>query len=151
MADGNDRNALLHDIEDIPAQIRRAAEATRARPAPGGQWSANAILGHMLWTETDIWQYRFRRVAVEDNPRWEWRDQAGVDLEAQFGPQPLEGLLGRFEALRGETVAHLRGLSDAGWARRGTHAVFGEIDVAGLCREMLKHDREHLEELRSRA
>ena len=35
-------------------------------------------------------------------------------------------------------------LDDAGWARTGTHATFGELDVSALMLRAIDHDEEHL-------
>ena len=44
---------------------------------------------------------------------------------------------------RAKTVATVRALDDAGWARFGTHETYGRLDVAGLLRLAIDHDEEH--------
>ena len=39
--------------------------------------------------------------------------------------------------------AALRALDEAGWARSGTHATCGALDVAGLLLVAVDHDNEH--------
>jgi hypothetical protein len=41
-------------------------------------------------------------------------------------------------------MATLDALDEAGWARTGTHATFGVLDVAGLMVRAIDHDDEHL-------
>ena len=41
-------------------------------------------------------------------------------------------------------LATVRALDEAGWARFGTHATYGRLDVAGLLRLAIDHDEEHL-------
>ena len=49
-----------------------------------------------------------------------------------------------FAQARAQSVATVRALDDAGWARSGTHATEGVLDVAGLLRMAIDHDEEHL-------
>ena len=66
------------------------------------------------------------------------------------GPTPeLEGssldhILAVFAEARHQTVATVRAFDEAGWARHGTHATYGVLDVAGLLRMAVEHDEEHL-------
>ena len=39
-----------------------------------------------------------------------------------------------FARRRAKTVATVRALDEAGWARSGTHETYGRLDVAGLLR-----------------
>ena len=55
-----------------------------------------------------------------------------------------DALLDRFAALRAATLATVGALDDAGWARTGTHERLGVWDVAGLVRNAVDHDQEHL-------
>jgi hypothetical protein len=45
---------------------------------------------------------------------------------------------------RVSTLTTLAALDDLGWARTGTHATFGVLDVAGLMVRAIDHDEEHL-------
>jgi hypothetical protein len=38
----------------------------------------------------------------------------------------------------------LTALDEAGWARSGTHATYGALDVAGLLRVAADHDDDHI-------
>jgi hypothetical protein len=69
---------------------------------------------------------------VEPDP---WAGQPGASLDE---------LLGTYERARGRTMATLDALDDAGWARTGTHATFGVLDVAGLMTRAIDHDDEHV-------
>ena len=60
-------------------------------------------------------------------------------------------LLAAFTRARLGILDQLNALDGTGWERTGTHAVFGQLDVAGLCARALEHDAEHLAELVRRA
>jgi hypothetical protein len=139
---------LVEQLAATPGRARQAAQAAEGRPRPAGEWSVNAVVGHLARVEAVVWQARFQQVAAEDNPLWERWEPDGIDWEGEYGGWPLEGLLADFEAARQASLRYLQGLSEAGWQRQGTHRAFGRLDVAGLCREMLKHDEIHLGQIR---
>jgi hypothetical protein len=58
-------------------------------------------------------------------------------------------IVAAFAAARAATVATVRALDDAGWARFGTHATYGVLDVEGLLARAIDHDHEHLAALKS--
>ena len=60
-------------------------------------------------------------------------------------------LLAAFTRARLGILDLLNALDGTGWGRIGTHAVFGQLDVAGRCARTLEHDAEHLAELERRA
>jgi len=143
-----ERQSLIEQLSAAPERVRQATQAAEGRSRPPGEWSVNAVIGHLARVEAVVWQARFRQVAAEDNPRWERWEPDGIDWEGEYGGRPLERLLGDFESARQESLRFLAALSEAGWQRQGTHRTFGRLDVAGLCREMLKHDEIHLGQIR---
>jgi hypothetical protein len=84
---------------------------------------------------------RLADLASTEHPAWPWTepDRWLGDPEA-----PLDRLLSTYEAVRATTMATLDALDDAGWARTGTHATYGVLDVAGLMTRAADHDEEHL-------
>lgn len=144
MTDSTARQALLQTLRAMPAQLRTAS-ATYVPHST--EWSASAVWGHLCRVEEEVWQARLRQMAASDNPQWVWWDPSGFDWEGAFGAQAPAQLAAQFEARRSATLAHLEGLTESGWQRRGTHAVFGVLDVAGLCREIIAHDEEHRAQL----
>jgi hypothetical protein len=143
----DERHTLLQTLEAVPGRARRAAETSAGQPRPAGEWPAHIVVGHLLRVEAEVWQARFRRLAVEDNPFWEWWEPEQVAWVAEYGQQPLDRLLADFAAVRQDNLTYLRGLPADGWQRQGTHRTFGVLDVADLCREMLKHDENHVRQL----
>ena len=99
------------------------------------------VVRHLIAVEAEVWTVRFGQLAAGDQPVWAWTEPG---LAAGFDGAPLDGILAAFGAARAATVATVRALDDAGWARSGTHATFGVLDVAGLLRVAVDHDAEHL-------
>jgi hypothetical protein len=147
--DEGERKELIAALAAIPARVRQAARATEGKLRPPGEWSLNAVVGHLARVEGEVWQARLRQVAAVDNPHWERWEPDGIDWEGEYGGRPLERLLADFEAARTRTVQYLEELSAAGWARHGTHRTQGRLDVAGLCREVSKHDEIHMGQMRA--
>jgi DinB superfamily len=139
-----DRATLLDDLAAFPARLATAARVAAAGQGPtpaAGEWGPADVVRHLIAVEADVHQARLRDLATTDDPRWDW---------AEPGPWPgeptltLDELLVRFADLRRSTIATADALDDAGWARTGTHARLGVWDVAGLLRNAVEHDADHL-------
>ena len=117
-----------------PSRRRRHADAARRvgrrrdRPPPDRRGAA-------------VWQVRFVEVLTLDDPHWGW---TGAGPGARPGGRALDDIVAAFAAVRAETVATVARFDDDGWARSGTHATYGVLDVAGLLRLAVDHDEEHL-------
>jgi DinB superfamily len=141
------RRRVWDRVAAFPASLAIAVAASPAPDAPPapGEWTAYQVVLHLIAVETDVWQARLDQLATEDRPSWRW---------VEPGPRP--GPIGeraataveRFAGVRRATVVRLDALDDAGWARRGRHATYGELDVEGLLRVLADHDEEHLGQIR---
>ncbi len=148
MAEPPARLALRDRLAAVSDRLTSAASSADRHPAATTEWSVRDVVLHMVAVEEEVWQPRLRQMAGEENPRWAWTEPG----PARSGDgQSLAACLVTFAQRRRETVAHLDGLEPSGWQRIGTHAVFGVLDVAGLMREALEHDEEHLADLERRA
>lgn len=137
----------LETAAAFPDRLSAAARAADARPVPPGDWGPSEVVRHLIAVERAVWHVRFAQVAVDDDPQWDWTEPGPTpELEGQ----PLERILAVFAEVRGQTVATVQGFDAAGWARHGTHATYGVLDVAGLLRLAVDHDEEHLEGLTPR-
>jgi len=122
-----------------------SADQARWGPAPE-EWSVIEIVGHLADSER-IFSYRAVRIA-----RMDPTPLPGADLEAYvpaagFESRTLPDVVGEYMAVRGATVALLRGLDAAAWTRRGT-ADGNPISVRALAYILAGHETHHVEELR---
>jgi uncharacterized damage-inducible protein DinB len=136
------RAALIVSLEETPERLAEAVR--RAKSAEGGRsesagWTARQVVAHLVAVERVVWHARLAELEREDDPHWTW-----IEPGAEPGHRSTGQLIAAFRSARATTVAILEGLDDAGWARSGTHATFGVLDVAGLVRETLAHDEDHL-------
>jgi hypothetical protein len=149
---GSGRAALIDAFASFPARFTSAARGFAARAStgeaqaaiPAGEWGPAEVARHLIAVEGEVWQSRLARVAAEDDPTWPWTEPG---LAPGFDGAPLEDVLVAFAAARAATAATVRALDEPGWARYGTHATYGRLDVAGLLRIAIDHDASHLEGL----
>lgn len=138
---------LRDALADMPSRLVAAAglrDETGIADVPG-EWTAREVVLHLVAVEIDVWQPRLHALETEAFPSWPW-----VEPGPWTGPEgaTFAGAIDVYRRQRGVTVARLDALDDAGWARRGLHATFGELDVAALMQIALDHDEEHLAQVR---
>ena len=137
---------LIAALGAFPERLALTAHAADGVPLPAGEWGPSEVVRHLIAVERAVWHVRFAQVAVDDDPQWDWTEP---------GPTPeldgasLDHILAVFAEVRGQTVATVRAFDAEGWARHGTHATYGVLDVAGLLRLAVDHDEEHLAGLAS--
>ncbi|MBI3746258.1 MAG: DinB family protein [Chloroflexi bacterium] len=140
------QRALRDALAAIPARIRAASSGLVDRDVPPvpGEWSAREVTLHLAAVEAEVWQPRLAALQAEAFPHWAW-----VEPSTWIGPggETFEGAVAILAGLRAATVGSLDALDDVGWARRGHHATFGELDVAALLQIALNHDEEHVAQI----
>jgi hypothetical protein len=138
-----DRAALLADLLAFPDRLRTAAlVAVAGRPPPAaGEWGPAEVIRHLIAVEAEVHQARLEELATIDDPQWDWTEPGPWPGEPGLS---VDELLDRFAGLRAATIRVAERLDDAGWARTGTHSRLGRWDVAGLLRNAITHDEEHL-------
>lgn len=147
------RAELLDDLSTTPSALpaEPPVGSTVGSPAgadpPGDGWSRTVVIGHLLHVEREVWAPRLEAMLTGAVPRWDLWEPDGVDWVGRYGDADPAELRTRFRDARRHTVVRLRGLDDEQWQRRAWHATFGDLDVAGLMRQALRHDREHLRQV----
>jgi hypothetical protein len=137
-----DRRAdLLDRLRAVPDALASAARGASPEPPAPGEWTPSDVVRHLIAVEQEVWQPRLAQLEAEDHPIWPWTEP---DPWTGKPGAPLDELLATYADVRATTMATLDGLDDAGWARTGTHATFGVLDVAGLMGRAIDHDDEHL-------
>ncbi len=133
-----EQRALRDSLAAVPDRL--AAAIPSARPTPAGEWTPREVLLHLLAVEDQVWQARLRQLATEPEPHWPWFEPGLAAFEADS----WEAVLEAFRSRRGQTIASLDALDEAGWTRSGVHERFGRLDVAALLRRAIDHDEEHI-------
>ena len=135
------RRQLLERLAAVPDQLADSARAASPEPPAPGEWTPSEIVRHLIAVELEVWHPRLAMLATEEDPQWPW---AEPDRWTEEPGASLDTLLARYRAARTSTIATLEALDDAGWARTGTHATYGVLDVASLMDRAVDHDEEHL-------
>ena len=136
-----ERDERLQRLAAYPAVVATAARDAAQRPTPAGEWTPEQVVRHLIAVDLEVHQRRVSELSTKDEPIWSWQEPGPWPDEPTLG---LDGVLDRFASVRGDTVAMYHALDDAGWARIGRHATFGQLDADGLLGLVVDHDAEHL-------
>lgn len=115
--DGDIVEILATQIVETAAFFARfSPEEAAKRPAPG-EWNVTEIAGHLGDGER-VLAYRMLRIARADPVLWESVEFEPYVEHGGFDGRELAAVVDEFVAVRGATVALLRGLDETAWARR---------------------------------
>jgi DinB superfamily len=117
------------------------------RPAPG-EWSAREVVHHLADSET-ISGVRLRRLLIEDAPVIQGYDQADYARRFRYQERPWEPALRAFEAARSTTAPLLEAMTDADWARAGTHTESGPYSAEAWLHIYAEHAHIHADQIRN--
>lgn len=129
---------LLEDIGDGKAAFAYAA----------GKWTIKEVVLHMSDAER-IFAYRVLRMARGDATPLASFDENAYTPMSGANDRPLDTLLGEFAAVRGATLALLRGIPEEAWVRRGV-ASGRDVSVRALAWIAAGHAMHHERILRER-
>ena len=145
------RQRLVERLEAATREFVAAVQAVARPKSPleAGGWNAHQIAVHTRDTHALVYGLRIRRTLAEENPLFENFDGEKWMAENYNGDEPLASILDGLTASVRETVASLRGLAPAGWARSSRHATLGEgFAVQTWAERALAHIEEHLASVR---
>lgn len=117
------------------------------RPADGG-WTAREVVHHTADSEMTS-AIRLRRLIAEDDPLIVGYDGDEFARRLRYSDRPIEPALAAIEAARATTVQILDGLTDADWARSGTHSESGPYGVERWLEIYAAHCHDHADQIRA--
>jgi uncharacterized damage-inducible protein DinB len=142
-------DALTELSEQTPAFFRSLAEAAeRGLTYAPGKWTLKEVLGHLVDDER-IFAYRLLCVARGEERQLPGFDENRYAACGEFEGRPLEDLLAEYAAVRAATLALLRGLPSAAWAKHGRVNGYG-CSVRGLAFHIAGHEIHHHRIVRER-
>ena len=127
------------------ALVGATDEELDARPAPG-KWSAREIVHHLADSEMTA-AVRLRLLVAVDRPHIVGFDQDEFARRLHYD-RPIEASLDAFKAARRATADILERMTDAEWAREGTHTEHGRYTVERWLDIYAKHAHNHAEQIR---
>jgi DinB superfamily len=114
-------------------------------PAPN-KWTAREIVHHLADSEMTS-AIRLRLLLGADRPGIVGYDQERF-ARVLYYDRPIEGSLEAFKAARRTSAEILDRLTDAEWAREGTHSEIGRYTVESWLQIYSVHAHDHAEQIR---
>jgi len=124
-------------------------EALDRRPAPT-EWSARQVVHHLADSET-MSATRIRRLIADDDPVLIQGYDEPVWATRLHYDRPIEGSLELVRAVRAATADLLDAMTEADWARRGTHSESGPYSADDWLEIYAAHCHDHANQIRSAA
>jgi hypothetical protein len=148
--DQETRNKLVDQYKDgyrvvAEALVGAADEELDARPAPN-KWTAREIVHHLADSEMTS-AIRLRLLVASDRPQIVGYDQEEFARRLYYD-RPIEASLDAFKAARRTTAEILDRLTEAEWAREGTHTEVGSYSVEKWLEIYAVHAHGHAEQIR---
>ena len=149
--DADHRAALVAAYVAGPAEIRASLAGITeaqldARPSDGG-WTSREVVHHTADSEMTS-AIRLRRLVAEDDPLIVGYDGDEFARRLRYADRPIEPALEAIAAARATTAQILAGLTEADWARSGTHSETGHYGVERWLEIYSAHCHEHAEQIR---
>jgi hypothetical protein len=116
-----------------------------AHPAPG-KWSAREIVHHLADSEMTS-AVRLRLLVGSDRPQIAGYDQEEFARRLYYD-RPIEASLDAFKSARRTTAEILDRMTEAEWAREGTHTEHGRYTVERWLEIYATHAHNHAEQIR---
>jgi len=111
-----------------------------ARPGPG-TWSAREVVHHLADSEMTS-AIRLRLLVAEDNAAIRGYDEKAFAIRLHYG-RPIASSLLAFQAARGSTADLLDNMTDADFAKTGTHSEHGAYGVDRWLEIYAEHAHKH--------
>ena len=145
------RRALIEQYKDgyrvVTEALEQITEAELdARPGTGG-WSAREIVHHLADSEMTS-AIRLRRLLAEDRPEIMGYDEEEFARRLYYD-RPIDASLEALRAARRTTAAILERLTEAEWAREGTHSESGRYTVEDWLEIYAAHAHDHAAQIRA--
>ena len=155
--DAMTRKELIARYRAGAAEVDAAVAAVTAlgpgaidrHPAPD-EWSARQVVHHLADSET-MSATRIRRLVADDEPVLIQGYDEPVWAARLHYDRPIEGSLALLRAVRAATADLLDRMTDADWARTGTHSESGAYSAEHWLEIYASHCHEHADQIRRAA
>ena len=148
-----DRSALIAKYKEGADVIARAVEglgeADLDRRQTPSDWTAREVVHHLADAETRS-AVRLRQLLAEDDPVIQGYDEELYAKKLAYD-RPLALSLALVRAVRAATAELLDTLSDADFARTGTHTESGPYSVDTWLEVYAAHGHDHAEQIQRAA
>jgi len=147
--DADTRKKLIDQYKDgyravADALVGATNEELDAHPAPG-KWSAREVVHHLADSEMTS-AIRLRLLVAVERPQIVGYDQDEFARRLYYD-RPIEASLDAFKAARRTTAEILERMSEAEWAREGTHSEVGRYTAGRWLEIYATHAHKHAEQI----
>jgi hypothetical protein len=148
--DADTRKKLIDRYKDgyraiSDALVGATDEELDARPAPH-KWTAREVVHHLADSEMTA-AIRLRLLVAVDNPQIVGYDQDQFARRLHYD-RPFESSLEAFKGARRSTAELMDAMTDAEWAREGTHTEHGRYSVSRWLEIYGEHAHKHADQIR---
>jgi hypothetical protein len=148
-----ERAALVETYRGGYAAVVAALDAAgpdQLDTAADGGWTPRQVVHHLADSEMTS-AIRLRRLLAEDGAVISGYDEARFAQVLRYGTRPVDAALRALEASRATTTELLDTLTEAEWARTGTHTESGTYGVEDWLRVYAAHGADHAAQIRAAA
>ena len=121
----------------LRAAVAGLADAELDRRPSDGGWTPREVVHHVADSEMTS-AIRLRRLIAEDEPLIVGYDGDEFARRLHYADRPIAPALAAVEAARATTAQILHGLTEAEWARMGTHSDSGTYGVQRMARDLCR-------------
>ena len=148
--DRAERARLIDKYKDGYREVTAALEGASdreldARPAPG-KWTAREIVHHLADSEMTS-AVRLRLLVAEENAAIRPYDEKQFAAKLHYG-RPIASSLAAFHAARHSTGELLDAMTEADFAKTGTHPEHGSYGVERWLEIYAEHAHNHADQIR---
>jgi hypothetical protein len=109
-------------------------------------WTAREVVHHLADSEMTS-AIRLRRLLAEDNPVIGGYDEETFARVLGYAERPIEAALDAFSAARRTTAEIIARMTDADWAREGTHSESGRYTAEDWLQIYAAHGHDHADQI----
>jgi hypothetical protein len=150
VVDPSERRLLIDKYRDGHRAVTEALDTASddeldRRPAPE-EWTAREVAHHLADSEMTS-AIRLRKLLAEDQPVVQGYDENEFARRLHYD-RPITSSLETLRAVRSSTAELLDRLTEADWAREGTHSESGRYTVEGWLEIYAAHAHDHADQIR---
>ena len=134
---------LHHQHEALPELVAGLTEHQLKKPVNPGKWSVFEQIAHLAAYQP-VFLDRLQQIRNQINPSFGRYVADNDPAFTAYLAMSLENLLQSIHKLGAEIAVELDSWRDDGLARKGLHARYGLMDVAGWSEFYLLHEAHHL-------
>jgi hypothetical protein len=145
------RQALIERYKEghqvVLDALAGATDADLDRRLGPDEWTAREIAHHLADSEMTS-AMRLRKLLVEDQPLIQGYDEPAYARVLRYAERPIAAALDAFGAARRTTAELLDRMTDADWARSGSHSESGPYSAEDWLQIYAAHAHDHAAQIR---